>query len=317
MAILWCGGEDIDFPNGAPVGVTTVSGRYASGARCAITSPTGMAKSLVYPGMTSGWLSCHIYSVTAPQANKGFFGAGSSGSDKGLFVGIGASTGKLALLSYDGSTWTVLASEAGTSFSSSTLHRLDFQLINYGASSTVNIFLNGVLLITYSGSTSISGVSSFDSLYIYSSNAGSYLYYLSGVIVADEDTRTMSVVPLVPNAAGDALTMTGAYTTVDDVSIDDADLVYGNTVGHQALYGLSGAPAGTFVVKALRIAARAAKSSGSTPTSLNLGYKSGGSVNVSDNHALTTGWATYERMITSITDPAAVDALQVALELAA
>src|SRR6266699_7117527 len=84
----------------------------------------------------------------------------------GLYVVFGAATTKLALYKYDGTTQTLLAAETGNSFTLSTLHRLDLQLVSYGASATVNVCFNGILVITFSGGTTVSGVTDLDSIFI-------------------------------------------------------------------------------------------------------------------------------------------------------
>jgi hypothetical protein len=53
MAILWVGGEDIDFPNGAAPVVSTTSTTFRSGwARCSVgpNSSSNLMKSTVFPG---------------------------------------------------------------------------------------------------------------------------------------------------------------------------------------------------------------------------------------------------------------------------
>jgi len=251
-------------------------------------------------------------------------GLGNSSTAKsGLYVGNDSSTAaKVALIKYDGTTATTLATESGTSLSASTIHKIDMHLTSYGASASVDVYVDGSLVISYTGNVSVSGVSNVDSVFIGSISTSTNAD-ISEIIVADSDTRNMSLVTNYLNAVGDSNAWTGAYTDIDEAAINDADLIYDNTDGHQALFGLHELPSGNFSVLAVKEAIRACKSSDSTPTSINLGVKSGGTVNVSDNHSLSTSWDTKERYM--LTNPVTgnpftaseVDSLQLALEAAA
>ena len=61
MSILWCGGEDIDFPNGNAVSVTNNSGFWSRSGytRCSLSSSGGISKSTYFPGgpVTSAWIT--------------------------------------------------------------------------------------------------------------------------------------------------------------------------------------------------------------------------------------------------------------------
>ena len=328
MAILWCGGEDIDFKALSIYGTSTSSSNMRSGyARLSLNIQTGAPQfgvSNPFPSgnVLSAWLSFRI-KVAMMDANIRLCGLGSSSyTSRGIFVASSSTTTKLALKKYDGTTLTELAAEAGTSLTKTGIHKIDMQIIDYGDSATVNVYCNGNLVITYTGDITVSGISSLDCVQL-GNSALVTSYYLSEIIVSDTDSRNMSLVTNYPSAAGDSNSWTGGYTDIDETTINDADVVYDNTVGHQALFGLSDLPAGSFSVLAVKEAIRACKSSDSTPTSINLGVKSGGTVNVNDNHSLSTSWETKERYMS--TNPVTgnpfttseVDSLQLALEAAA
>lgn len=324
MTILWCGGEDIDFPNGSMPTVTTTAGRFlANYARCALGlgESLQMAKSTVFPGgaITSGWMAGNIMTTAVAQTTKGLLGFGLGGTSKGLFVGIGATSSSLSLLKFDESTWTILATAPGTPIATSILYRLDIQIISYGAAATVNVYLDGAFMLTYTGDVTVSGVTELDSVFLYNFSPA-YDTYFSGFIVADEDTRTFELVTYAPSAAGDANAWTGAYTTVDETTLDDSDVVYTNTPDLDVQYNLTATPAGTFAVKQVKVAARAAITAGASAATLELGVKTGGTINVDAGHALTTAWETQERYMA--TNPvtagawttAELDALQINLQ---
>ena len=309
MAILWCGGEDIDFPNGTAFSIdtSTTAARRTAYARCTLTmnSANSMGRSVVFPGgaVTSAWLTARMYYGNVPPSGQGgHIGVGLSGTSKGLFVGGGASTGgKVTLYKYDGTTWTALSAESGTSLASGSLYKLDMQVTSYGASATVNVYWGGSLIITYSGDVTVSGMTNFDSVFSAVGAFASYGATLSEMIVASEDTRLMGLCTLAPSAAGDAnawtQTTAGAngYQDINDVTIDDSKVWYVNSTAQDGQVNLLDLPAGAYSVKAVKIAARCAMSVGSTPTNIDLGIKSGGTIDPGASQALGTSWAYYER----------------------
>jgi hypothetical protein len=226
-------------------------------------------------------------------------------------------SGKLVISKYDGSSWSDIATESGASLGIADVGKFDIQISDYGASGTINAYLAGNLLATFTGDLTISGLAGFTRVGGYGGSSDQTCV-LSEVIVADTDTRNLSLRTNAPNAAGDANNWTGAYTNIDEVTLDDADLIYDNTDGHQFMCGLADTPAGSFSVLAVMEVVRACKSSDSTPTGLNIGVKkSGGSADVDSNHSLTTSWESYERLIlpSEITFTTAdIDSLQMVLE---
>lgn len=326
MAILWCGGEDIDFPNGSLVDVGTTNLYFRSGyARCAIRSMAGLAvaKSSLFSGgeISSGWLHCYVY-VAGTSASNFHVGFGKSSTSKYIGIGHGNPYTKLTLFSYDGTTLTALAVETGNSLTQGQLYTIDIQLINYGASSTINVYVDENLTITYAGSTSISGVTGFDSVFL-GGVSGAY-FYTSEIIVSDEDTRNLiGLKTLVPTGNGTHTDMSNDYTAVDEITTDPSDRVYSDTDGHQESFTLTDLDSTDVAIKAIKVAAHATKSSDSTPTSLNLGVRSGLTTNVNDNHPLTLSWSTVERLmqvnpVTSVAfTPAEANAMELALEVEA
>ena len=326
MTILWCGGEDIDFPNGGPVTIEPYSARYrpAYGVRCALlmSGGAGGARSNNFPGgaVTSAWLS--FQNSFGYYPNPATLLAGlvkDSTSMSGLYVGVSSSSSlRLALIKYDGTTKTQLAVEVADSYQSAVVSKIDMQITGYGSNATVNVFLNSALIISYTGDVTVSGVTSLSAAAIVSNSYSA----VSEIIVADEDTRLFSLATAAPNAAGTTNQWTGAYTDVNEVTTNDANLIYTNTDSQNSQFNLIDMPTGTFSVKAVKLSARAAKSADSSVGTLKIGINSGGTVNVDSGQALTTGWATYERLmqVNPITSnaftPAEVNALQLNLQSA-
>jgi hypothetical protein len=320
MSILWCGGEDIDF-NGVIPPVIATAGRFRAGyARHALNMQncTLNCYSNAFPGgaVTSCWLHLRGYFGNQNDGADRIIGVTSAGTLKGIYVYQSAVTGnmgKLCVGKYDASSMTNLASEIAYSIGGFQIFQIDLQIINYGGSGTVNLYLNGSLVATYTGDISIAGITELNTVTL--GMVGNQMENISEIIVADEDTRSFSLVTHYPNGAGSLLEWTGDYTTIDEATINDADLAYVDVADKDAQYAMSNCPAGTFQVKAVKIAARATKSVDASIGTLKLGLLSGGTVDVDAGQALTTGWATYERLAATINGAAMTTALLDAMEL--
>jgi hypothetical protein len=115
MGIIWCGGEDLDFPNGNAPGIDTGGAKYRpTYARCAmsVNGASGFVRSVSVVGVTSVWLSGRLYPQT-PAAPSLFGLSGAVGGD-GLYIGPSYTSGsQLALWKYTTPvTWTAGATYA-------------------------------------------------------------------------------------------------------------------------------------------------------------------------------------------------------------
>ncbi len=305
--ILWSGGEDLDFPNGAAVCAETTAGYFRVGyARLAVRPCTygTVAKSKPFQGgaVTSAWISAQTYFVTNGTANARFFGLGKSGTNNSLFVGSSASDPyKIAIFTFNGTTYTQLALEAVGSLQSSKLHRIDMQVINYGAAGTVNIYVsgpglsvgNGTPVLTYTGDLTVGGNTNLDSVFFNSMstiNGGSH----SEFIVSDLDSRSMNLVTLSPNANGDTNAWSGGdYTNLDDNTANDLTPLVGSTANARFQANLSDLPATSLAVINVKISARSS-TGGAGMTKLGLGVKTNGSANEPAAVSLTGAWGNTE-----------------------
>lgn len=305
MAILGAWGEDLDFTAGAAVTVDTTAARFRSYARCSIVPTTGgtTAKSSPLPGgaVSSLWASFQVYTATW-QANVRAVGICRSGTEKGIWIGgtTGAAT-KLALLTWDGSNHATLASEAGTSLVNSVLARFDIQIVSFGASSTIRVYKDGVLLIDFSGNSSISGISDLDSIYNFKNST--VTYFISECFIADEDTRLMTMQTKALTGDGTTTDWTGVYSTINQATISDTTPNYSNTAAQLQQFDVTDMAAGVWTIKARKISARLAKSADATPTKIALGYNRGGTTasGAGGDKTLTGSYATYETL--DNTDP--------------
>jgi hypothetical protein len=297
--------EDDDFQLGTAPTVTTTAGLFrASYARCALFAPGSLAyvKSYPLPGgaITACWLSAQIRPDDNPGgSNAKHFGLmDSATASKGLYIGpTAASYQKIGLYKWDGTTLTLLASEAGTSYIFGSLLKLDIQLIAYGASATVNVWINGGAspLISFTGNVAVSGVTTLDTVVISSSTSGNA--YVSEVIVSTADTRTRSLKTKDLTGVGDTDAWTGAVSDVNEVTLNDATSVFTNTAALDEEFVGSALPAGLFTVTSVMATARCSATVASTATSIAVGVRSGGTTAPGTPVAQTTAWAMNESLM--------------------
>jgi hypothetical protein len=306
MNILWVGGEDTEFPTMGTMTVVTTAGRFRSTfARAALSQASNTStstKSIPFNGgaVTSAWLSAQLYGPLNIGTATSIIGFGLSGTEKWLGIGTStASNTRLCIFKYDGTTRTQLVAEAGNSLIFSALIRVDMQVISYGATATVNLYVNSVLVATYTGDVTVSGMTNFDSVFaLFSPTGGSS--NLSEMFVADSDTRTLiGLQTLALTGAGTTNNWTNnTYTNINGTTISDASPTYINTTTTNQQYDITDPTSSAYSVVACVISARIAKSAGSTPSNVKLGYNNSGTIafGTGASKAATTSYATYQQI---------------------
>lgn len=316
MTILWCGGEDIDFPNGTP---PDVQDYYYDGnfARKSLKRSNSIAKSIALSeAYTTAWMSCVVWCHQVWYSGIKLFGACLSGGvDKGLFVGLDdATNNKISLWTVDGSTWTKKATSDADVITTSKKYKFDMHVSSYGNSASVDIYVDGALVLTFSGDITVSGMSWFNCVGM----SGDYGYDLSEFILADEDTRLMRLKTIAPDSAGDTSTnWTGTYEDIDETTISDSDKIYSATDNADFQCGVTGMPTGSWAVKAVKVAARCVDGSGTN--GIAVGVKTNDTVSVSGAMSCSGYWQTKELLLNTnpVTGnpwtPAEIEALQINL----
>lgn len=325
--ILWAGGEDIDFPNGTAIN-NTVGNRTGYGRLSVVPATSGLSYSTSFPSgpVTSLWLSARaeIGGGLSGFLNK-FVGLSRQGTSSIIMIGSSSTTDvyKVAIWKYDGTTWTALASEPGASFGITIPHKFDIQIINYGAGGTVNVFIDGQAspIVSYTGNLLAGAATDLNRVVIGRNTTGSFYASYSEFIVSDSDTRAMSLVTLAPNAAGDLNQWTGAYTDIDENTLNDADNVSNTTSGNNFQCNLSALPSTGFSVAGVKVAARALTSGGGV-SSIAIGVKTNSTISVPAATAQSAVWATSETyyqtnpVTSAVWTPAEINALQINLQTA-
>jgi len=295
MTIIWCGGEDIDFPN---VDLDNYpSRRDTNYSRYGIQNQSyAFSKSTTtFSGITSGWLHClhYPYNTYTTPCIIGLF---QSSDNKGICVGTDDSTKrKLNIRKYDGSSYTILATESGQSILAGNTQTIDVYFSGIGSNDNIKLYLDKELLIDYTGDLSVSGMTALDSVYLfgYNSTFGPVSIY-SEIIVADVDTRLMHLKTLAPNAAGDLNEWTGSYTDIDETLMSDADVIYTQSAEDNFQCNLTNTPTGTFKVKAARVVVSATDAAAAF--SLKVGVKTNSAVHLGSPHSLPAVWKAVEKI---------------------
>ena len=145
-------------------------------------------------------------------------------------------------------------------------------------------------MLTYTGDVTTNGNTNLDAVAMHD---GSLSSAYSEIVVSSQDTRSLSVATLTPNAAGDQNQWTGAYTDIDENGINDADLLLTTTADNNFLCHLTNTPSGSFSVKAVKVAARSI-TDGSGIGSLSVGVKTNSADNTPAAESLSTLWTTKE-----------------------
>ena len=286
MSILAVGSEDSDFEARGPMSVTTNPGYFrANYVRCALASAIGAGTNqdhgwyLKFPvPQADFWLTARFYSQTIYNSDSvaaliGFM------SDEIQTLALrltqyGQSNPFYELVKIDGVGVVTILDTATSPIYQTTLTKLDFH-VNYAVAGFVRVYVDGRLVLSYDGDVTTDGRVDIDTIRLADANRSVMAW--SEVILADEDTRNMSLARLIPLAAGNAQQWDGVVGDVNEVTINDSTFVTTDVVDELAQFTVTPSPAigGTLAVKAVVVAARAAK--GATgPTSLKMNVRTNG-----------------------------------------
>ena len=262
MTILLATGEDTGFTGFPQIPVSsTTAGRFRNGyARCAISTTTSTptasdppAQRLQLPIFTSSnlvWFHAVFFDVSSSGIlNFQSILFRSPDGISRIVVRQTATYGTLKVSSRNAAgTLTDLATFSG-SFSSATLYSLDMK-VDYEAGGGIQIWLNGTLMVNWTGDPRTDSATQLNQIEI-SNLAASSLTFWSEIIVADQDTRGMSLWTIPPTAAGNTQLWTpNTVGNINEVSNSDSTFVSTTTAGQLTEWAVTGAvaPAGAWTV---------------------------------------------------------------------
>lgn len=297
MAFYFIGGEDHDFTvvGTCTVDTATTAARRTANARCSLkvagTTGTDGWQTDLPSAVSSLWVTGRVYiAMTGNSGSLGYLISLFDGTTRRLVItNSGGSslttTWRISKFSAAG-VLTTLAT-ASTIVSKNVIQKLDLN-VTYGTSGNVKLYLDGTLIIDYTGDITTDGATTLNKVqfgHFYASLTGET--YWSEMIVASEDTRAMNVVTLPPSANGNTFNFdTGSYADVDEVTLSDADLITSGTSGQLAQFtigssGITGTPA----VRAVCVSARAQKGA-SGPQNAKMNVRTAGADHLSSTIAL-------------------------------
>jgi hypothetical protein len=329
MAILFAGAESEDFTLSGGVISDTGGSRHRSAyARQAFYFTNNYATQSI----RGSFAASSTVNLTGRFYINSVFSAGAPGP--ALTVGgsarlrvrvAGTGGGNLNTAAFvvetltSGGVATTLATSTLTA-PDTTLHKMDL-LVSYGTSGRVRLYINNVLFCDYSGDVTASGATTLDGFIIGGLTAStSFGTAWSEIIVADEDTRPLSLKTIAPNATGDTTAWTsGTWADIDEIVATDADLAASDTALQVLSVNCTGMPSGAsgLTVRAVKSVALAAR--GATgPTKLALGVRQSSTNAFASGVTLDTGYSvvsttwTTNPVTSSAFTASEIDALQLA-----
>ena len=298
MAILFMGGEELDFArlygNAFTTASTTGTFRPAYARAALACRGDGGSAARGDFKMSSGnfWFTGRMYADATVWIDSGWtaFLHFSSGSFKRLGLEINGTTRFVRLVTYDNSgNPSTLAQSSESFIQSINLHRIDVQ-VAYSTSGRVRFFFNQVPFLDFSGDVTSGGATNLTSFTVNTiNNNAARATYWSEMIVAERDTRTLSLRTHAPVATATGHEWLGTQADVGEITADEATMITTEEADKEAKFTVAQLPAGNFAVRAFSVSAYAAR--GATgPSAIQLGVGSNGNDGFSTDKLLDTGW---------------------------
>lgn len=299
MTILFCGGELDDFVVFGTVAHDNSSSNFRSAYSRTSIAPTGSAFATNYirgsfsSASSSFSVSCRIYSGAQFTAANPFIWLSTGGSARLRLVTNSGTPSTITLQSYtSGGSATTLATSTLT-LVANTLYRLDM-IVDYGTSGRVRVYIDQTLYLdTGTMDVTASSATTLDSVNLGPPRSSSASCAYAEVIVCTQDSRTLSLKTMVPDAAGTTSSWSGAYTDIDEITASDVDVLTSATAMQVTSVNTTGMPSGwsNLTVTAVKCLASAAR--GSTgPSKLALGVRTNSTDSFPTAVTLDTGFST-------------------------
>jgi hypothetical protein len=312
--VLFAGSEDIDFVPAASCGgncfTTTAGGTFRTAyARGGLENNSSSGSdpnpirwvSPVWNSTTgTAWIHGQYYSQTTTSVSSGqwLIVYASDGNPAIIVRGTGtAGTVKISKRSVAGS-FTDLVTCSATMPSNNSLQQIDLNIV-YAVSGSVTLYKNSVSICTFSGDVTTDSRTLLNQ-FAFGALTNSVDVW-SELIVADSDTRAMSLVTMEPAAAGNSNAWTGTNPCTAIVNVftnNDASFISttSNNVLNQCTVKFGNAntsfPSGSFTLNAVVTSLRALRGS-SGPQHIEHNLRTGGVDSNTSDVTLTTSFANY------------------------
>lgn len=253
MSILWVGTSIADIVSTGLVTLTSATGASSMGPTVKESincGGSGRFQVDLPAKIQELWFTGYYY--TAANALTGFpeialFDKAYSATQPLYQMVINANTSPYSLKwqAWNGTAMVDLAAFAGASPGSGTVQRIDVRLKRGDTDGEARVYVNGMLQFTFSGKTSWTGIGSgIDMMMMAGGRSSSHGGNWSQMIAADEDTRSLELAHVKPNAAGGNAGWSGLFSDVNAVGIDDNTRIVATALNQITTFQTQALPAG-------------------------------------------------------------------------
>jgi hypothetical protein len=275
MAVLFVGTSSSDFEiTGVPVSTTTAAQKAANVAEGFNFNNQSLHQfaHAKFAATADIWASQYIYNTASPSnLNQIFWEWGNSvapGVNQPLFRLTANGASGCTLDIWNGTTWVVGSTAAANVTTFNTLRRIDVHIKMHDTTGVFLIYVDGTLAATHTATdTILTAATTLDWMRIRSPGGSlGVTSYTSAILVADEDTRPLTVAQVLPSASGANSAWTGLFSAIDDTGIDDTDFISSDTLNAVSTYATpalaSGLTGGTYTIVAVAISGRVSAKAG-------------------------------------------------------
>ena len=164
--------------------------------------------------------SFYHYVTNSASTAANFFLAKTSGN---LNIGrLNVSSRKCLIQVWRGGAWVTLATSTGDLITGLVM-RFDISAKYAATGGFVEVWMNGVLLVSYTGDTSSDNGPNVSRINYGSVNT--YTTSISAMIIATESTKTLTLVERRPSGNGALAEWTGSYADIDELAYSDTDFI--------------------------------------------------------------------------------------------
>jgi hypothetical protein len=273
--ILDAFGEDGDLSYyngqvGGGVTVSTTASTFRAGyARCSLMIVGATFGQRKWPSgpLTTGWFSYRVWvSSDFAQPNPQFFGFCDASGILRIVLGMASNGSNICTLSKvdaAGNLTLLFTTISGFSTTGPLIpDKVDFNF-DYSTTGSITMWINGSEVGTYSGDITTDGMTQLAGVRLGSTSGfTNRLSAYSECILADGNTLDLSVVTCAPTGPGTTDQWTGAYTNVNQLTVDDANFDTTMTSGDVQLYTMSPISTGNFDILTLVTNIRASQGAG-------------------------------------------------------
>jgi hypothetical protein len=299
MAILFMGGEDIDFTAFLGASYPTAgNGRSRPGFARGSLSVTGGGDDLANRIMgtfaapsSAFWLATRTYfTFLGTTGNWRTFLALYEGGTPRIGVQMQSLTRLVRFVIFDASgNPGAVAATSVPAVQGEGLQRLDLQVV-HGTSGRLNLYVNGVSVLDWSGSTVIGTQAPITDFGLASAADSSVIQTdWSEIIAIERDSRTLSLKTNGPVATAQGHQWLGDQSDVNEVVANKDTMLTTTAVNQSARFTIDPMPAGNYAVRGFKVGALAVAGING-PQSIALGVGTNGSDSLGPAQPLDTGW---------------------------